>query len=143
MNAQFFNIKFVTEIFSDQKTTIETKQSWWLDHYRSYSCSSYFPKSFKVWFQSVSENNCLFTNGYYFTDSADTAKIMVIEGLDLIVSLRQLLFKWDCECVPPLKNVFGSLQEIERLESAWGMESLLRLLILPLQILRLLLLRIQ
>ena len=61
-----FNIKLVTEISSDQKTTIGTKQSWWLDHYRSYNCSSYFPKSFKVWFQSVSEKNCLFTNGNFF-----------------------------------------------------------------------------
>ena len=48
---------------------------------------------------------------------------MVIEGLDLLVSLLQLLFKWYRECVPASDNQFGSLQEIERLESAWGMES--------------------
>ena len=67
--------------------------------------------------------NCLFPNGKYFSDSAHTAKLMVTEGLDLLVSLWQLLFKWVCECVPPLENQFGSLQKIERLESTWGMES--------------------
>ena len=48
---------------------------------------------------------------------------MVFEGMDLLVFLWQLLFKWFCACVPPSDNQFGSLQEIERLESAWGMES--------------------
>ena len=48
---------------------------------------------------------------------------MVNEGVDLFFSLWQLLFKWFCECVPPSDNQFGSLQEIEILESAWGIES--------------------
>ena len=43
--------------------------------------------------------------------------------MDLLVSLWQLLFKWFCECVPPSDNQFGSLQEIQRLLSAWGVES--------------------
>ena len=59
----------------------------------------------------------------FFSDSAGTAKLMVIEGLGLLVSLWQLLFKWFCECVAPSDNQFGSLREIERLESAWGLKS--------------------
>ena len=43
--------------------------------------------------------------------------------MDLLFSLWQLLFKWFCECVPPSDSQFGSLQEIEILESAWGIES--------------------
>ena len=43
--------------------------------------------------------------------------------MDLLFSLWQLLFKWFCECVPPSDSQFGSLQEIEMLESAWGIES--------------------
>ena len=49
---------------------------------------------------------------------------MVIEGdTRLLVSLWQLLFRWFCECDPPSDNQFGSLQETERLESAYRMES--------------------
>ena len=79
-------------------------------------------------FESVSENNCLFTKGNFFYQFSGygqtngnrrvgfTCLFVTIE-----VDLRVESGFW--ECVPPSENQFGFNQEIERLESAWGMES--------------------